>query len=176
MLKLIDVKWGRSSRRRSSGTLFDDDGSLHCVSEHPKTAAMPSRVKTPVSDAAKAACIPSDVVDPSAASSGAKACEHSVHPPGDPVGPPLDADTLPPPPDPPEPAAGDAQRGGGKRGRARLPKHPRSFHWGPHLVSFKPPNAWAGSCARNVAHRWAGHANTRCTRSISFKGKERWGE
>ncbi len=98
-----------------------------------------------------------------------------VDPPTAPGGtPPPGAAPLEPVPPPPAPPELDAtvSRGGGKRGRTRRGMHERSFRFGPHFVSFKPPHAWQGSCGRDVAHIWKGHPNTKCTRTISYKGED----
>ena len=50
--------------------------------------------------------------------------------------------------------------------------HPRSFRFGPHTMSFKPPNSWQATCARVCAHQSPGQPRTRCTRTLSFKGQD----
>ena len=70
------------------------------------------------------------------------------------------ADDLPPPPPLPEK----------KRDRKT---HPRSFYFGPHLVTFRPPRSWQASCGRSsCAHQAVGRPGTRCTRTLSFRGED----
>ncbi len=84
--------------------------------------------------------------------------------------PPTEPDDVPmdPPPPPPQDASLPASSGQARRYRM----HPKSFHWGPHTVSFKPPCSWQATCARKKAHSKPGMPGTRCTRSLSYKGEE----
>ncbi len=164
LLAHIGLKWGKSSHsKRPSSKLTVGDGTVTVKASTVSSASGPavaikSAPKTLHSESSKA----------EAAGGAAASSDGPVLPPALPV--PAEPPNLdvPPPPDKPVIERPTHTR--------RKPMHPRSFHYGPHLMSYRPGvngGSWSAMCGRSKgAHKKPGHTTTMCTKFMSFKGKD----
>ena len=169
LLAHIGLKWGKSSHsKRSSSKLTVDDGTVTVKASTVSSASGPavaikSAPKTLHSESSKAEAAAASCAGGAAASSDGPVLPPALPVPAEPPNP-----DVPPPPDKPVIERPTHTR--------RKPMHPRSFHYGPHLMSYRPGvngGSWSAMCGRSKgAHKKPGHTTTMCTKFMSFKGKD----
>ena len=160
ILLLINVKWGKSSKKlaASSIRLETDDAGMSKVVQPSKHVAKSSQRSDERDGPAKISVGPDVAVAPQFDSGEMRK----------PTGARLDAAEEPPQP---PPASGAEKRAHHRR----KGMHPRSFHWGPHRMTFIPPHSWQACCGRRNAHKNCLNTKTLCTRTLSFRGEDTWG-